>query len=388
MNNFHSRLTKMVLCCLICRIICLPLQAEQVKFIVDLEITGAGQKIFLIEKEIKRIQTQLKGMTEARISFEHEWEWEAYKKQKQEFQEKLTKLQAELEELKRALEFFKKKKKLFPSHEGGKICDYFFTLPVDPKVYEEEFLKVAQLFYKMFPSVPFSFQTRPQILIYKKADDYNAFQKEVPDNVAEHQLSKRAYELGGVMPFTGPSNRKYYVMEIYDQPVFDIFRHGVAHLFLNRMVDPSTFSIKSNSGSPFLIEGFAGNVAASFDNAVYEAETRFCAMTTESFKMGKIANLLKQTEVPSTPDEARKFYYGEAVLFVRWIVFLPEGLVLFKQLLDAGRFDHESILRNFQGANGLARTGFEAYYEWRKQEIVRLRLRLTDPDAREGIPKP
>jgi len=104
--------------------------------------------------------------------------------------------------------------------------------------------------------------------------------------------------------------------------------------------------------------------------------------------MGRIANLLKQTEVTNTPDEARKFYYGEAVLFVRWIVSLPEDLMLFKQLLDAGRLDHESILRNFQGTNGLPRTGFEAYYEWRKQEIARLRLRLTDPDAREGIPKP
>jgi hypothetical protein len=333
----------------------------QDKFIVDYQISYLQKIQSDWQKELTKIESRLKNPN----SFQNSADYAEYQRAD-------TIITGNLKILGSIFETLGKKRSHFVSHKSFPVCDYFYAEGINIEPYNVELEKVSSLFGHLFPDVSFSFQTRPQVMIYKTAKDYSVFEG-LPPGVLGHEISARSSAAKALVQFVGAENRKFHFLATYQQTNFDVFHHELSHLFLSKFIDPNNLSITNQRTSSFLNEGFAENIAATFNEKVYQKRLLPLVQNDTGKSTPPIAQWLNsKTSLQSSGKETMNFY-SEATLFVRWMSTVPNGFQLVKQLMKSNDNEHESVLKNFQSGQGLEREGFQAYQTWRVKELARLK---------------
>lgn len=328
--------------------------------LIDTQLSEAKSKVESITRKIVPLQKKHDSLTQT--VFATTDEQQSYLKMKEALRVEIAKLKDQLAALQTALDYFTKKRAVFTKIYQGKRCRFFLPASIDPARYDEAVEKIAATFTQVFPTLSVSFQAPPEIYVYPNQESFNQF--ESSGAPIEGYFSKHRRCDMGKIAAEGPS--KIQSVAIVDAPGLENFRHELAHLFLDRFIDPTFETVYSDQTPKAVNEGFAENIALIESEDFYKKRVEPLLVTT--FNAASIMNLLTQkTELIG------KEPYAEATLFVRWVSSLPDGFGLLRQFLKGKPEETEPMLRNYQTSHGSDRNGFDAYYAWRKTELERIK---------------
>jgi hypothetical protein len=87
--------------------------------------------------------------------------------------------------------------------------------------------------------------------------------------------------------------------------------------------------------------------------------------------LSQINELLNTKEYPK--GAAIQSFYSEGTVFVRWIMDMPNGMQLLKNLFSTNPKDMEGMVRMHQRNNSLSPDGFASYIPYRENALKTLK---------------
>lgn len=362
-----------------------------VPFILDLEIDHYVQQYNKCNAIVQRCKKQLENLLQEKAARRLEQQRRRLPQTDdpnlEQAIESLKKTIAEgnkfLEQFTGFLELKSQERQFFKECYQGTFGTYFGPARTDFKRFDDAAAQVQTKYHALFPGVSFSFQSTPQVLLYPSHKAFTTFTQSSAGTLADH-LSGRAAELK--LPFILPNTKIYRIrapatIEENDTPrrttVIDNFRHEVSHSFLARFVDPSYLSVTTTDTSLLLNEGFAEYIACQFNEGVF-----FQRMFPLAEELDRISEPeIRQRLLKQNPNDVTGIY-SEGLLFVRWLITLPNGLPLFRQLLATAPDQWEALIRSNHEFRGLGRIGFSEYITWRQQQLTECRTRFDAEKAK------
>jgi hypothetical protein len=258
---------------------------------------------------------------------------------------------------------------------------------VDADTYLEFSEKVLKTYSQHFPSLNFNPSNPAQIFLYPDRAEYLKYDG-VHVMVLGHAISNRqkGYDLVKrnntyLFEEVPISTAKWYRLSTYKQEKTDVFAHEVCHLLTYDMINPTQSDLSDLNPSRFLNEGLSEFFGAQHDPEVVQRRG-MGLLTSEkdgSLKISAPPNfqeLLGQDQYPKDSEKMSDFY-SEATLFTKWLMELPEGPQLVRNLLLSKPAQMESQLRIHQRHHRVPDIGYAAYLPFREQLLNEIKGKLS-----------
>ena len=301
------------------------------------------------------------------------------------------------------------------THFKGRAVSREFAIYAETQPVAERYLKEAQsvldLYEKLFPKSNFLPATPAQILIYGREEDYLKYEH-IPPGVVGHTLANRGKKMalvkhGNVYSIeqVTASNIKDHRLATYQQDVPYVFAHEVSHILTFELVNPGRMSINNIETSLFLNEGLAEYFSAQLypdglekrvallregygiTPQTPESQVKNVALNEHFAKVRdiRLEDYLKRDAYPQGSEILQ--FYSEATLFVSWLMQLPGGSELVSALLvTPDPKQMEAQLRHHQRKFNLPVTGWDQYQPYRKQALLTLPKKATEPVQAQPSP--
>jgi len=280
-----------------------------------------------------------------------------------------------------------------------KASSSHFTIYASTKESAEKYLQIAEetldVYESCFTTLIFSPSTPAQILLYPSRAEYLKYDG-ISSMVLGHALSNRQKSWtiikrsdGYHIEQTISSSKKYHRLATSEEKSPFVFIHEVCHIFTYEIVNPRQLDLAELRPSVFLNEGISEFFAAKRNPDVFKSRAlgllggkRTDGTTVPPAPPPNLATMFKSGVNLNDANKAQNFY-SEATLTIRWLLEMPEGPQLVRNLLVADPDQMEGILRNYQRNCGMPADGFAAYAAYRQKILDELKLAVakTPPET-------
>lgn len=257
----------------------------------------------------------------------------------------------------------------------------------DADKYLELSEKVLQTYVQYFPGLNFNPSNPAQIFLYPDRAEYLKYDG-VHAMVLGHAISNRqkGYDLVKrnntyLFEEVPISNAKWYRLATYKQDKTDVFAHEVCHILTYDMINPTQSDLSDLHPSRFLNEGLSEFFGAQHDADVVQKRGMGLLISEKdgTLKISTPPNfqeLLGQDQYPKESEKISDFY-SEATIFTKWLMELPDGAQLVKNLLRSKPEQMESQLRIHQRHHNVPDVGYAAYLPFREKILTEIQGKLS-----------